>query len=184
MLSVLTILQFADRSEDQIWQICVSHKHDEFATSSQTNMQNAESRRCVLSPPYFYVHFICSPSALVFLSFGGSLKTGQIWTISPRVCPLILILFMALTAHPHRSMHSKFACTGFIQSEWTYSSIRGGARAPAWAGVVEKMDPHCRWEIDWIVPALNQLCFSRKVIVGGLLMGGCIRHLSQVSVLQ
>lgn len=126
MLSVLTILQFADRSEDQIWQICVSHKHDEFATSSQTNMQNAESRRCVLSPPYFYVHFICSPSALVFLSFGGSLKTGQIWTISPRVCPLILILFMALTAHPHRSMHSKFACTGFIQSEWTYSSIQGG----------------------------------------------------------
>lgn len=46
----------------------------------------------------------------------------------------------------------------------------GGARAPAWAGVVEKVDPHCCWEIDWIVPALNQLCFSRKVIVGGLLM--------------
>ena len=42
--------------------MCVSHKHDEFATSSQTNMQNAESRRCAFSSIFlcsFYLFSLC-----------------------------------------------------------------------------------------------------------------------------
>lgn len=54
--SVLTVLQFADRSEDQIWHTCVSHEHDKYAMSSQANMQNAKFCQFVLLPP----PYLCS----------------------------------------------------------------------------------------------------------------------------
>lgn len=48
VLSVLAILQFADRSEDQIWQMRVSADCGEHAIST-TNTQHIELCQCVLS---------------------------------------------------------------------------------------------------------------------------------------
>lgn len=127
-------------------------------------MQNAEFCHRVLFLPYlcsFYLFYLC---IYLLFCFGGQFELGQIQTISPRLYFMQGLHFIGNIVYgldrSSSQIHVLTICMyRFIQSGWTYSSIRG-SEAPFWA---ESVDPHCyKNYCNWLPPTR---CHSNRLLL-------------------